>query len=86
MQGTGRQRRDVPGEPPVLVEGGTAQRGGVAVLIDMLAEQCPLSYEKRQAILDIENLHQRVKYVLELLHSEAEVYQIRRELQEQLKG
>lgn len=57
-----------------------------AVLIDMLAEQCPLSYEKRQAILDIENLHQRVKYVLELLHSEAEVYQIRRELQEQLKG
>lgn len=56
------------------------------VLMDTLAEQCPLSYEKRQAILDIENLKQRVKYVLELLHSEAEIYQIRRELQEQLKS
>ncbi len=57
-----------------------------AVLIDMLAEQSPFSYEKRQAILDIEDLHERVKYVLTLLHSEAEIYQIRRQLQEQLKG
>lgn len=57
-----------------------------AVLLDMLAEHCPFSYEKRQAILDIRDLRRRVTYMLELLQSEAEVYQIRRELQEQLKN
>lgn len=57
-----------------------------AVLIDMLAEQLPISYEKRQSILDIQDLHKRVIYVLEMLHSEAEIYQIRNELQQQLKG
>ena len=29
MQAVGCQGRDVPDQPPVLVEGGTAQRGGV---------------------------------------------------------
>lgn len=56
------------------------------MLIDNLAEQMPISYEKRQEILDIEDLIQRVQYVMTLLRSEAEVCQIRKELQEQLKN
>lgn len=55
------------------------------VLIDTLAEQLPLSYEKRQAILNIGDLIQRVAFVMRLLQSEAEVYRIRKELQGQLK-
>lgn len=56
-----------------------------ALLIDTLAEQLPISYEKRQRILDCQHLIQRVKYVMDLLESEAEIYRIRKELQEQLK-
>lgn len=56
-----------------------------STLIDVLAEQMPISYEKRQAILDIEDLIERVKHVVLLLRSEAEICRIRKELQGQLK-
>lgn len=56
------------------------------ILIDTLAEQLPISYEKRQLILDIEDLLQRVEYVMGLLRSEAEVYRIRKDLQGHLKN
>lgn len=55
------------------------------VLMDVLAEQLPLSYEKRQRILDIEDVEERCGEMLQMLHSEAIIYQIRKELQEQLK-
>mgnify|MGYP004645172423 FL=1 len=55
------------------------------VLMDMLAEQLPLSYEKRQTILEIPDVKERVVYVLKLLKKESEIYQIRKELQAQLK-
>ena len=55
------------------------------VLIDTLAEQLPLAYEKRQQILDIPDIENRCVAMLKILHSEAEIYQIRKELQEQLK-
>lgn len=55
-------------------------------LIDVLAEQLPLAYEKRQRILDIEDLEERCRELLKILHSEAAIYRIRKELQEQLKS
>lgn len=57
-----------------------------AALIDMLAEQLPFSYEKRQSILNVEKIEDRAVCMLRLLHSEAEIYQIRKELQGQLKS
>lgn len=70
--------------PAVLQKLAKIRKAGI--LIDTLAEQMPISYEKRQSILDVEDLVQRVRYVMTLLRSEAEVCRIRRELQEQLKG
>ncbi len=58
----------------------------VAVMIDTLAEQLPISYEKRQQILNTEDLLERLTYTMKLLKSEAEVTMIRKELQEQIKG
>lgn len=58
----------------------------VAVMIDTLAEQLPISYEKRQQILNTEDLLERLTYTIKLLKSEAEVTIIRKELQEQIKG
>ena len=55
------------------------------VLIDTLAEQMPISYEKRQEILEIADVRERVMYTLKLLKKEAEISQIRQELQAQLK-
>lgn len=70
--------------PAVLQKLAKIRKTGM--LIDNLAEQMPISYEKRQEILDIEDLIQRVQYVMTLLRTEAEVCRIRKELQEQLKG
>lgn len=70
--------------PAVLQKLAKIKKTGM--LIDNLAEQMPISYEKRQEILDIEDLIQRVQYVMTLLRSEAEICQIRKELQEQLKN
>lgn len=70
--------------PAVLQKLAKIRKTGM--LIDNLAEQMPISYEKRQEILDIEDLIQRVQYVITLLRTEAEVCRIRKELQEQLKG
>lgn len=55
------------------------------MLMDMLAEQLPLAYEKRQSILEIPNVAERVVFVMKLLKKEAEICQIRKELQLQLK-
>ena len=55
------------------------------VLIDTLVEQMPISYEKRQEILEIADVRERVMYTLKLLKKEAEISQIRQELQAQLK-
>ena len=70
--------------PAVLQKLAKIKKAGM--LIDNLAEQMPISYEKRQEILDIEDLIQRVQYVMTLLRAEAEVCRIRKELQEQLKN
>lgn len=69
--------------PAVLQKLAKIRKTGM--LMDNLAEQMPISYEKRQEILDIEDLIQRVQYVMTLLRTEAEVCRIRKELQEQLK-
>ena len=45
------------------------------VLIDTLAEQMPISYEKRQEILEIADVRERVMYTLKLLKKEAEISQ-----------
>ena len=45
----------------------------------------PISYEKRQEILEIADVRERVMYTLKLLKKEAEISQIRQELQAQLK-
>ena len=55
------------------------------VLIDTLAEQMPISYEKRQEILEISDIRERMLYTLKLLKKEAEISRIRQELQAQLK-
>lgn len=55
------------------------------LLMDAIMEQLPFSYEKRQSVLNVENIRERVTHVLELLQSEREIYQIRKELQEQTK-
>lgn len=70
--------------PAVLQKLAKIRKTGM--LMDNLAEQMPISYEKRQEILDIEDLVQRVQYVMTLLRTEAEVCRIRKELQKQLKG
>ena len=49
-------------------------------------EQLPFSYEKRQSVLNIKDIRERLQFVLALLQSEAEISNIRKELQEQLKG
>lgn len=55
-------------------------------LIDIIMEQLPFSYEKRQSVLNIKDIQERLQFVLALLQSEAEISNIRKELQEQLKG
>lgn len=55
------------------------------LLMDAIMEQLPFSYEKRQSVLNVEDIRERVTHVLELLQSEREIYQIRKELQEQTK-
>lgn len=55
------------------------------LLMDAIMEQFPFSYEKRQSVLNVEDIRERITHVLELLQSEREIYQIRKELQEQTK-
>lgn len=55
-------------------------------LIDNLAEKLPITYDKRQTILEIEDVEERVKVMLKLLHTEAMVSKIREELQSELKN
>ena len=58
----------------------------VSVLMDNLAEKLPISYEKRQNILEIRDVLDRVKYMLAFLQNEAVVEKIRGELNAELKG
>lgn len=55
------------------------------ILIDNLAEKLPINYDKRQTILDIEDVEERGKAMLKLLHTEAIVGKIREGLQSELK-
>jgi ATP-dependent Lon protease len=57
-----------------------------AELIDNLAEKLPISYEKRQMILEVEDVPERVAAMLQLLHTEGIVGQIRAKLQTELKS
>lgn len=54
-------------------------------LVDNLAEKLPISYSKRQMILDTEDVEERIKALLKLLHTEAMISSIRNELQNELK-
>lgn len=57
----------------------------LSFLLDQIANNMPVSYDKKQQLLEAENLTERYEAVAAMLNNEIEIFRIRREFQEEVK-
>lgn len=62
-----------------------AETQDLGYLLDQIANNMPLSYEKKQKLLETADLTERYEEIAVILNNEIEVFRIRREFQEEVK-